>query len=108
MASAAIKSHVSPDEYLTLERKAEFKSEYFDGHVYAMAAASAEHGFLALDLATVLNAQLRAGPCGVFGSNMRVLTHRSGLYTYITIYSSPGGWGRYLVVLHNFSFVLAK
>jgi Uma2 family endonuclease len=90
MASAAIKSHVSPEEYLALERKAEFKSEYFDGCIYAMAGASAEHGFLALDLATVLNAQLRAGPCEVFGSDMCVLTHRSGLYTYPDLLAS--GW----------------
>jgi hypothetical protein len=90
MASAAIKSHVSPEEYLALERKAEFKSEYFDGCIYAMAGASAEHGFLALDLATVLNAQLRAGPCEVFSSDMRVLTHRSGLYTYPDLLAS--GW----------------
>jgi Uma2 family endonuclease len=82
MASAASNSYVSPEEYLARERKADFKSEYFDGCVYAMAGASAEHGRLSLDLATELNVKLRAGPCEVFGSDLRVLVHPSGLYTY--------------------------
>jgi Uma2 family endonuclease len=82
MASAAIKSHVSPEEYLAMERKAEFKSEYFDGCIYAMAGASAVHGLLTLDLSTALNSLLRSGPCQVMGPDLRVLVHPSGLYTY--------------------------
>ncbi|MGI8741891.1 MAG: hypothetical protein ACR2NN_04855 [Bryobacteraceae bacterium] len=30
---------ISPEQYLDLERKAEFKSEYFDGEIFAMAGA---------------------------------------------------------------------
>jgi hypothetical protein len=82
MESAAIKSYISPEEYLATERKAEFKSEYFDGSVYAMAGASAEHGLLTLDLSTALNSLLRSGPCQVMGPDLRVLVHPSGLYTY--------------------------
>jgi Uma2 family endonuclease len=91
MASAAIKPRVSPEEYLAMERKAEFKSEYFDGYLYAMAGASAEHNRLALDLATELNARLRGGPCEVFNSDLRVLVNPSGLYTYPDLVAVCGG-----------------
>ena len=34
--SRQIKSYVSPEEYLALERKAEYKSEYLNGEIFAM------------------------------------------------------------------------
>ena len=36
MPSAAVQSHLAPEEYLALERKATIKSEYLDGRMYAM------------------------------------------------------------------------
>jgi Uma2 family endonuclease len=35
--------YLSPEEYLMLERGAEFKSEYVDGVMYAMAGGSERH-----------------------------------------------------------------
>ena len=37
MASAARIPRYTPEQYLALERKAEFKSEYYDGFITAMA-----------------------------------------------------------------------
>jgi Uma2 family endonuclease len=34
---------LTPEEYLALERRAEYKSEYFDGAVYAISGASLKH-----------------------------------------------------------------
>jgi Uma2 family endonuclease len=90
MASAAIKSHVSPEEYLALERKAEFKSEYLDGCIYAMAGASKEHNRIAADFLTALNNRLAERHCDVLGSDMRVLIPESGLYTYPDIVVACG------------------
>ena len=39
----AQKPRYTPEEYLALERAADFKSEYFDGQIFAMAGASPEH-----------------------------------------------------------------
>jgi Uma2 family endonuclease len=45
-------SYLSPADYLVIERNAEFKSEYFDGEIFAMSGASEAHniidGYLAL------------------------------------------------------------
>ena len=40
MSSVAVQSHLTPAEYLALERKAVIKSEYLDGQMYAMSGAS--------------------------------------------------------------------
>jgi Uma2 family endonuclease len=82
MASAAEKTRYTPEEYLASERKAETKSEYFDGEIFAMSGVSREHNRIALDLASWLNAQFRGGPCEAFMSDMRVRVARTGLYTY--------------------------
>jgi len=35
--------YLTPEEYLAIERKAEYKSEYVDGVVYAMVGGSERH-----------------------------------------------------------------
>ncbi len=82
MASAALKTRFTPAEYLSLERKADFKSEYFDGFITAMAGASPEHNLIAVNLTGEIRSQLKNRPCRVFMSDMRVLVNRTGLYTY--------------------------
>ncbi|GAB3636431.1 hypothetical protein GCM10027422_20210 [Hymenobacter arcticus] len=59
---------VSPEEYLAAERAATFKSEYYQGQVYAMAGASYAHNLVDLNTATVLNLALRAR---LHGTNKR-------------------------------------
>ena len=41
--SSQAKARFTPEEYLTLERKAECKSEYFAGEIFAMSGASRQH-----------------------------------------------------------------
>ncbi len=38
--------HYTPQEYLRLEREAEYKSEYFQGEIFAMARASENHNMI--------------------------------------------------------------
>ena len=37
------KPRYTPEEYLELERKADYRSEYLSGEIFAMARASREH-----------------------------------------------------------------
>jgi Uma2 family endonuclease len=80
--SQQIRPYISPEEYLTLERKAEYKSEYLHGEIFAMSGASREHNLITGNIAAELNQQLRGKPCEVYASDMRVKVKATGLYTY--------------------------
>lgn len=75
-------SRLTPEEYLKLERKAERKSEYYRGEMYAMSGASREHNLIALNVSASLHRQLRHRPCEAYASDMRVKVSPTGLYTY--------------------------
>ncbi len=73
---------VTPEAYLIKERSRAWKSEYFQGQVLAMGGASRSHVLIVTNLLTSLNSQLRARPCEVYASDMRVKVSLSGLYAY--------------------------
>jgi Uma2 family endonuclease len=82
MASAARISRSTPEQYLALERKAEFKSEYYDGFITAIAGASREHILITGNLNRKIGSQLENRRCETYTTDMRVLVGRTGLYTY--------------------------
>lgn len=73
---------ITSADYLALERKAETKSEYLNGHIYAMSGSSLKHNRIVASLAVTLGAQLRRKPCEPFFGDMRVKVNPTGLYTY--------------------------
>jgi Uma2 family endonuclease len=75
------KPKITPQEYLELERKAEIKSEYLDGEMFAM-AGSREHVRIVVNIVTELNVQFRDRPCEVYASDLRTKVSRTGLYAY--------------------------
>ena len=76
------KTFLTPEQYLEIERKAEYKSEYYRGEMFAMAGASLAHNTLVANLIGEFHGKLRAGPCRVLPSDMRVRVTSTGLYTY--------------------------
>ena len=84
------KTFLSEEEYLEIERKAEFKSEYFGGEMFAMAGANEAHNLLVTNLVRELSEQLRPRPCRVYSNDMRVRVAASGLYTYPDVVSVCG------------------
>lgn len=70
------------EEYLAIERKAEYKSEYLNGEIYAMVGASRSHNIIVTNLVYLLESQLRKKACSVYSNDMRVRTRRRGLYAY--------------------------
>ncbi len=69
-------------EYLELERKADFKSEYYNGEIFAMAGATLIHNKIVSNLIFLLNQFLKDKPCDVYPSDLRLQVEKSGLYTY--------------------------
>jgi len=80
--SSRPKTFLSEAEYLELERKAEFKSEYFQGEMFAMSGGTRWHGLIATNLVGELRQQLKGKPCQAYGSDLRVRVSPSRLYTY--------------------------
>ncbi len=70
------------EQYLEIEREAEYKSEYFAGEMRAMAGANECHSLITVNLAAYLSQQFRDRPCRVYMSAMRVRIPATGLYTY--------------------------
>ena len=69
-------------EYLELERKADFKSEYYNGEIFAMAGATLIHNKIVSNLIFLFNQFLKDKPCDVYPSDLRLQVEKSGLYTY--------------------------
>ena len=69
-------------EYLALERAADFKSEFYDGEVFAMAGGSPMHSLIGTNVARELGNKLRGGPCLPFNSDLRVRPPGVPFYTY--------------------------
>ncbi len=82
MALPQSKKYYSPEEYLELERAAEFRSEYFDGQIIAMAGESLNHGRIKADVVTTLGNQLKGKTCETFTSDTKVLTPGINIFGY--------------------------
>jgi len=76
------KRYYTPEEYLALERAADYKSEYVAGEIFAMAGASEDHNTIAGNIFRLLGNQFQGGPCRVYISDMRVQVATTGMYTY--------------------------
>lgn len=81
---------LTPEQYLEIERKAEFKSEYVDGRMFAMAGASCRRNILVANLIGELRQALRPRGCRILPSDMRVRVSATGLYTYPDVIALRG------------------
>ncbi|MCX7839692.1 MAG: Uma2 family endonuclease [Anaerolineae bacterium] len=80
--AVARKMWTTPEEYLAMEEKADHKSEYFQGEIFALAGGSSNHNLITGNTYTALRLVLKGKPCRVYISDMRLLVKRNGLYTY--------------------------
>ena len=62
----------SVEEYLAIDRAAERRSEYYDGEMFPVIAASWEHGRVALNTARRLAERLDRHPCRAVNSTVRL------------------------------------
>lgn len=80
--SSQPETYLTPEEYLAIERRAETKSEYFGGEMFAMVGASRKHNLIATNIVISVGQQLKKRPCELYTSDMRVKIPATGLYTY--------------------------
>lgn len=80
-ASTQPEDRITPQQYLELERKAEIRSEYLDGQMFAMSVATREHIKIVLNISVELATQFMDRPCEVYPVEMRTKVSPTGLYT---------------------------
>lgn len=82
MSSIAAQTLLTPEEYISAERKATLKSEYLSGEIVAMSGASNEHNLITMNTANLLYNQLVDHGCRVYVSDMRVGIDSGDSYLY--------------------------
>ena len=82
MSTLTAQTYLTPEEYLTWERKQPFKNEYHNGQIIAMSGASRSHNRITVDITIQLGNQLMNSECEVFAGEMRVRTSPTISYYY--------------------------
>lgn len=87
MAISAVQTYLSPEEYITLERKAiptyhTVRSEYVKGKIVAMSGASRAHNLISGNFFGELRNQLKGSGCESYANEMRVSTPSTLSYFY--------------------------
>ncbi|TRX37330.1 hypothetical protein FNW52_05030 [Flavobacterium sp. ZT3R18] len=73
--------YITEKEYLTAERLATEKHEYFQGKIFAMSGASKAHNEIFTNAFGELIIRLKGKPCRPYGSDFRVNIPKNTLYT---------------------------
>jgi Uma2 family endonuclease len=73
---------LTPEQYLDVERKAEFKSEYYAGRMFAMAGGTLAHALIPMNIAAQVREALGKRNCRAVNSDLRVRISESGPFVY--------------------------
>lgn len=91
MASLPVHRY-TPEEYLAIEREAEFRSEYYVGEMFAMAGGSREHAKITMNLSVAIGGLLLGRPCEAYSEQIRVQVGSGSAYVYpdfVTVCGEP-------------------
>src|SRR5258707_5743024 len=80
--AASRQPRLTPEEYLEIERRAEFRNEYYNGQMYAMSGGSLRHAIIIANLIQRLANALEGRPCTVVSNDLRLRVSPEGLYAY--------------------------
>ncbi len=80
--SSQPKHRYSVEEYLALDREADYKSEYVAGEIFAMGGASPKHVLIAGNTAGELRNRLRDTNCQVYSADLRIQAEEGNAYHY--------------------------
>jgi Uma2 family endonuclease len=74
--------YLTPEQYLEIERKAEFRSEYINGEMFAMSGGTPNHARIVSNAVRRLGEQLDGRPCEAFGGDLRLYSGKYKIFTY--------------------------
>ena len=83
MGLAAVKTiYLSEQDYLEAEKISDVKHEYFDGEIFAMSGAKANHQRITMNVGGEFRNHLKGTPCEAFSSDMKVRADKGNKYFY--------------------------
>jgi Uma2 family endonuclease len=82
MSQPALKKYITPEEYLAMEEAAEYRSEYYQGEIFAMAGATSNHNLIAGEVYTQMNLAFKGKDCVAYIIDVRLWIKANGLFTY--------------------------
>ena len=87
MATKGAQTHLTPEEYITLERKAipdaeTVRSEYINGEIIPRSSSNLVHNLIIGNIAGELHTRLKGTECVVFANEMRVSIPAAKSYFY--------------------------
>jgi Uma2 family endonuclease len=82
MQTQTTKRHYTPEEYLQLEEKSEFKNEYRDGEIVPMTGGTTNHNEISLNFCTNFKFRMRGKNYKIYMGDVKLWIPRHRIYTY--------------------------
>jgi Uma2 family endonuclease len=78
----------TPQEYYALEREAAYKSDYYNGEIFAMSGGMSRHSLISANITGEMRQRLKGKPCAAYASNQRLKAKATGFRCYpdVSIY----------------------
>ncbi len=76
------KEYYTKEEYLEMEAAAEYKSEYYDGEIFAMSGGSFDHSTICVNLNRRIAEATDDNNCRSFESNAKLEIAAANAYVY--------------------------
>lgn len=76
------KKRYSIEEYLELEAKADFRSEYHDGEIYAMSGGTLNHSLISQNMSRAIGNAFGNSGCLIFGPDLAVHIEKANSFVY--------------------------
>ncbi len=95
MSAVMVEQRYSIEDYLALEEKADFKSEYYSGEIFPMAGGTLNHNRIAGNIYLALKQILKAKEFDVFIGDVKLHIPCMGSFTYpdvLVINGEPSYW----------------
>ena len=85
MTALPKKKKYTPEEYLALEEKAEYRSEFWNGEIIKMSGSTGNHNSITLNVAGALKSHLR-NKCRTFAIDVKVWIEMWNSYAYPDVF----------------------
>ena len=109
MSAVIAEKNYTVEEYLALEDKAEFKSEYLEQEIYPMAGGTINHNQISINLCIILGLAFKKRDYRVFAGDVKLQIPCTGNFTYpdiLVIKGEPSYWQNRKDIVSNAQLII--